>query len=38
VLIDGDELARLMIHHDVGVRIAETLHVKRIDEDFFLDE
>ena len=38
VLIDGEELARLMIRHDVGVRIAETVHVKRIDEDFFLEE
>jgi restriction system protein len=38
VLIDGEELARLMIRHDVGVRIAETLHLKRIDEDFFLEE
>jgi len=38
VLVDGEELARLMIRHDVGVRIAETVHVKRIDEDFFLDE
>jgi restriction system protein len=37
-LIDGEELARLMIRHDVGVRIAETVHVKRIDEDFFLEE
>jgi restriction system protein len=31
-------LTRLMIRHDVGVRIAETVHVKRIDEDFFLEE
>ncbi len=38
VLIDGDDLARLMIRHDIGVRIAETFHVKRIDEDFFLEE
>ncbi len=38
VLIDGDRLAALMIRHDVGVRIAETLHIKRIDEDFFLEE
>lgn len=37
VLIDGDRLAQLMIRHDVGVRIAETLHIKRIDEDFFLE-
>lgn len=38
VLIDGDELGRLMIRHDVGVRIVETFHIKRIDEDFFIEE
>lgn len=38
VLIDGERLAALMIRHDIGVRIAETFHVKRIDEDFFLEE
>lgn len=38
VLIDGDELARLMIRYDVGVRVAGTFHVKKIDEDFFLEE
>ena len=35
VLIDGSELARLMISYNVGCRVEETLHVKRIDEDFF---
>jgi restriction system protein len=35
VLIDGDQLARLMIRHNVGCRIEETLHIKKIDEDFF---
>src|SRR5216684_2881557 len=34
VLIDGQQLAQLMINHDVGVRIEETLHLKKIDEDF----
>lgn len=38
VLIDGNRLAQLMIRHDVGVRIAETLHIKMIDPDFFLEE
>lgn len=38
VLIDGERLAALMIRHDVGVRIAQTFHVKKIDEDFFLEE
>jgi restriction system protein len=35
VLIDGDQLASLMIRFDVGVRIEATFHVKRIDADFF---
>jgi restriction system protein len=35
VLIDGTQLAALMIRHNVGVRTAETLHVKKLDEDFF---
>jgi restriction system protein len=35
VLIDGDELARLMIQYDVGCRIEETLFIKKVDEEFF---
>lgn len=35
VLIDGIRLATLMIRHQVGYRTEETLHVKRVDEDFF---
>ncbi len=35
VLIDGDQLARLMVRYDVGVRVEETLHLKKTDEDFF---
>jgi restriction system protein len=35
VLIDGDLLAKLMIRHNVGCRIEETLHLKKLDEDFF---
>lgn len=35
VLIDGEQLARLMILHNVGCRIEETLHLKKVDEDFF---
>ena len=37
VLIDGTRLGDLMIRHDVGCRIEETLHVKKVDEDFFLE-
>ncbi|MBO0734536.1 MAG: restriction endonuclease, partial [Methylocapsa sp.] len=35
VLIDGEHLAKLMIRYNVGCRIEETLHIKKIDEDFF---
>ena len=35
VLIDGDQLTMLMIRHNVGCRVEETLHIKKIDEDFF---
>jgi restriction system protein len=38
VLIDGKQLTGLMLRHNVGVRTAETLHLKKIDEDFFGDE
>lgn len=38
VLIDGNQLTGLMMRHNVGVRIAETLHVKKVDEDFFGEE
>jgi restriction system protein len=35
VLIDGEQLAKLMIRHDVGCRVEDTLQIKKIDEDFF---
>jgi len=38
VLIDGDLLARLMIHHSVGVRTVETMHYKKIDDEYFPEE
>jgi len=37
VLIDGDQLAELMIKYDVGCRADEALYLKKIDEDFFPD-
>ena len=37
VLIDGDELSKLMIRFGVGVRIAQTVEIKRIDLDYFED-
>ena len=38
VLIDGARLAELMIEHDLGVSIAASYHLKRIDSDFFTDD
>jgi restriction system protein len=38
VLIDGVMLARLMIRYSVGVRVEENFEIKRIDEDFFVDD
>jgi restriction system protein len=35
VLIDGEHLAKLMIRYNVGCRIEEALHIKKVDEDFF---
>ena len=35
VLIDAQQLGRLMVLHNVGCRDQEILHIKRIDEDFF---
>jgi restriction system protein len=38
VLINGERLTDLMVRHDVGCRVEETLHAKKVDEDFFLEE
>lgn len=35
VLIDGQELARLMVRYNVGVQVKETFELKQIDEEFF---
>lgn len=35
VLIDGEQLGRLMVRYNVGCRDKYTLHVKDFDEDFF---
>ena len=35
VLIDGDQLAALMVQQNVGCRIEDTLHIKKVDEEFF---
>lgn len=38
VLIDGERLADLMIEHGLGVSVAATYLIKRIDSDFFSEE
>lgn len=35
VLIDGRQLAELMIDHDVGVTVVQTYKLKRVDSDYF---
>lgn len=38
ILIDGEDLVQLMIEHKVGVRVAQTLELVEIDENFFSEE
>lgn len=38
VLINGDDLAQLMIDYNVGVAVEQVYEVKRIDADFFSEE
>lgn len=38
VLIDGEDLAQLMIDHNIGVNTVNTYELKRIDSDYFTDE
>ncbi|NJC24854.1 restriction endonuclease [Neolewinella antarctica] len=35
ILIDGEQLTRLMIEHGIGVSIKETYYLKRVDTDYF---
>jgi restriction system protein len=35
ILVDGSELARLMVQYGVGVRTERTIEIKRIDADYF---
>jgi restriction system protein len=37
-LIDGNELARLMIAHGVGVTPVAVYELKRVDSDYFSEE
>jgi restriction system protein len=38
VLIDGEELAQLMIDNHVGVSTVSIYEIKKIDSDYFIDE
>ncbi|HBM10335.1 restriction endonuclease [Pseudomonas sp. Choline-3u-10] len=38
VLIDGIELARLMVEHNLGVSVKQVYEVKQIDSDYFSEE
>ena len=38
ILVDGEELVRLMIEHQVGVTTSRTINLVEIDENFFADE
>jgi restriction system protein len=38
ILIDGTELADLMIDYNVGVSVAATYEIKKIDSDYFIEE
>ena len=38
VLIDGEQLAELMIDHNLAVSTVNTFEIKRIDNDYFGDE
>jgi restriction system protein len=37
ILIDGPELSKLMIRHNVGVRVRDVYEIKKIDEDYFVE-
>lgn len=38
VLVDGTQLAQLMLDHGVGVSVQETIRLLKIDEDYFEEE
>jgi restriction system protein len=38
VLIDGEQLAELMIDHGIGVTTVQTYSLKTVDMDFFVEE
>ncbi len=38
ILIDGEELADLMIDYNVGVSVSINYEIKKIDSDYFVEE
>ena len=38
VLVDGEQLANLMIEYNIGVSLKQTYEIKKIDTDFFSEE
>lgn len=38
ILIDGEQLAELMIENDIGVSRVVSYEIKRVDSDYFIDE
>ena len=37
-LVNGEELAKLMIKHNLGVQVKTQIEIKKLDEDFFSEE
>lgn len=38
ILVDGRELAELMLDHDVGVSRSTQYEIKKVDEDYFVED
>jgi restriction system protein len=38
ILINGNQLAQLMIEHNIGVSTVETYEIKRVDSDYFIED
>ncbi len=38
VLIDGKQLTKLMIENDLGVTVKDTIKIRRLDTDYFIEE
>jgi restriction system protein len=38
ILIDGDELTRLMVQYGVGVRTERTIELRKLDLDYFEED